>query len=99
MIEIHGSNRVDVVHLGGVAWSVDVKSSEPILIDRTSFGLDASHQDFIIGLRRSRYVYRPMSSDCHVLIVINNRGDIEEASNMLAQSHWPPGTNVCTLRN
>lgn len=98
-IEIHGSNRVDVVRQTGLVWSLNVQGSEPVLVDRTSFGFDASLSDFIVGFRRSRSVYRPVSSHCPVLIVVDNRSDAEEAIDMLARSLRSTDGSVCVLRN
>jgi hypothetical protein len=98
-IEIHGSNRVDVVHQAGITWSLDVQASEPVLLERTSFGFDASSHDFVLGFRRSRSVYRPLSSTCQILIVVDRRSDADEAVNALSQSIRSAHGSVCVMRN
>lgn len=99
VIEIHGADRVDMIRQAGIAWVFHVQASEPLLIDRTSYGFDASRHDFVLGFRRSRSVYRSLSSDCQALIVVESRSDAEEAINLLARSLGSGAGSVCVLRN
>lgn len=98
-IEIHSGNRVELVQRTGLVWSIEVNASEPILIDRTSIGLDATLNEIVLGFRKSRAVYRPLMSDCHVLIVVDSRSDADEAVKFLSQGLQSKSGSVCILRN
>jgi hypothetical protein len=97
-INIHGSNRVQVVRHVGIAWSIDVEASEPVLIERISIGLDATLHEVVLGFRQSQSVYRPVTSNCQVLIVVDRRSDAEEAINTLRRSIRAADGFACILR-
>ena len=99
IIEIHGANRVDTVRKLGLAWAVNVQASEPLLIQRTSIGVDVSSHELILGYRRLRSVYRPESINCHVLVVVDGQSDAKEAVHVLERGLSSNGVSFCVMGN
>lgn len=98
-IEIHGSGQVEVVRQVGFAWTIEVQATEPVLVDRTSIGLEASAHELVLGFRQSRTVYRPVTTSCQVLIVVDRGADADDAVGILTRASLLKNPSMCVLRN